>query len=404
MVRFLLFFLTTYTAMHAFVYSRLRMLLPWRWPFQTALVLLLIVMIVAPVVARLLERQGYDGSAKLLGTFAFPWMGFVFLLFCAFLLIYSLELLSGLANRLLGLDIPSLIGPKKSTLIVLIGVFGASIYGYFEAENVRVERVVIETHKLPPHLERIRIAQISDLHLGLFTKLKRVEKAMALIRNESPDLLISTGDLIDGDIPHFERIKQLFDEISAPLGKYAVTGNHEAYAGLIEALTLTERLGFSVLQQDTRKVGDALNIVGVDDPAIGVVFNETDVLSNSDRKLFTLLLKHRPEIGDGVLELFDLQLSGHTHGGQIYPFRYITGLAYPLQNGLHQIANFNDKFSKNPAAAPVPPDQYDGFLHPLLYSSRGTGTWGPPMRILSPPEVTIIELVRVSRFTDKATR
>ena len=129
-----------------------------------------------------------------------------------------------------------------------------------------------------------------------------------------------------------------------------------------------------VLRGEGLVVHGVVNIAGVDDPA-GKPFQYKDVpekvlLSSLPRHLFTVLLKHRPVVDKDALGLFDLQLSGHTHKGQIYPFRYLTRLAFPLYTGYHELP---------------------GNAH--LYVSRGSGTWGPPIRFLTPPEVTIIELV-----------
>jgi len=127
-----------------------------------------------------------------------------------------------------------------------------------------------------------------------------------------------------------------------------------------------------ILRGKAVTVEGVLNIVGVDDPTGGSVADEAQLLTSVRNGLFTLLLKHRPEIDDPSRGLFDLQLSGHTHRGQIFPFRFFTGMVYPLQDGLHDLGEGS-----------------------YLYASRGTGTWGPPIRVLSPPEVTMIELIRL---------
>jgi hypothetical protein len=155
------------------------------------------------------------------------------------------------------------------------------------------------------------------------------------------------------------------------LGKYAITGNHEVYAGLAESLEAERAFGFDLLRGEVKTVGNVLNIVGIDDPAAGMEENERAILAGAQNGLFTLFLKHRPDPSIGSLGLFDLQLSGHTHYGQLFPFRYIAALVYPLQNGPYYLAGGS-----------------------VLYTSRGSGTWGPPIRVLAPPEVTIIDIVR----------
>jgi predicted MPP superfamily phosphohydrolase len=166
-------------------------------------------------------------------------------------------------------------------------------------------------------------------------------------------------------------VSGLLGGISTRYGKYAVTGNHEYIAGLTQSLEHIRQFGFKLLRQEAVTVDNVLTIVGIDDPMEGSTTDETALLSSLESDRFILFLKHRPDVPEGSRGLFDLQLSGHTHRGQIFPFSLITGRVYPLQDGLYDL----EKGSK-------------------LYTSRGSGTWGPPMRVLSPPEVTIIELVR----------
>ena len=134
--------------------------------------------------------------------------------------------------------------------------------------------------------------------------------------------------------------------------------------------------GFTILKGEAVTIPDTMNIVGIDDPAgkrfgLYTGITEKNILSTLDPELFTLLLKHKPVIDESSLGMFDLQLSGHTHGGQIFPFKFIVQLYFPKISGYFALK---------------------GDSH--LYVSRGAGTWGPPMRFLSPPEVTVIELVR----------
>jgi predicted MPP superfamily phosphohydrolase len=168
--------------------------------------------------------------------------------------------------------------------------------------------------------------------------------------------------------------------VDPPLGKFAIAGNHEFYAGIRQSGRFLRAAGFKFLRNEDFELNGLINLVGVDDPAgkrrypeIGQVGKEEKILlADLDSERFTLLLKHRPTVEIESLGRFDLQLSGHTHGGQIFPFNLITRLFYPRERGLYRL----DKES-------------------VLYVSRGTGTWGPPMRFLSPPEVTLIELQRV---------
>jgi uncharacterized protein len=371
MLRMLIFFsvfLSIYSLMHLAVFRGLRPLWQLRPSLALPLGLFMVIMVVAPIFARLLERLEFDAPARALALLGYVWMGFLFLTFSALAALFFLKLLlGGLARFLPALSafIPSgAIGPAVAlALAVALG-----IYGLIDAERLRVEQVRIETELLPPQVARLTIAQISDVHLGLIHRERVLRRVTAVLTELRPDLLVATGDLVDAQIDHLDGLSRHLAELSPPLGKFAVTGNHEFYAGLEQALAFTERSGFTVLRQQTVEVGPLL-LAGVDDPAGGAV-DEEALLRGRDRQRFTVLLKHRPTVHPLAGELFDLQLSGHSHRGQIFPFNVLTGLAYPLQDGLYTLAG-----------------------GAKLYTSRGTATWGPPMRVFAPPEITLIELV-----------
>jgi uncharacterized protein len=249
------------------------------------------------------------------------------------------------------------------------------VYGYFEALNIRTERVTIETTKLPAGTDRLTIVQISDVHLGLIVRCDRLVGILEAVKAAKPDIFISTGDLVDAQINYLPGLRELLQEIKPRYGKFAITGNHEYYAGLDQAIAFTKEAGFTLLRGEVVNAG-VINIAGVDDPAgeqlhLEKPKSESALLAGLPKDQFTLLLKHRPVVSPDGPKLFDLQLSGHTHKGQIFPFTYISKIAYPLNAGTFDLSN-----------------------GALLHVSRGSGTWGPPIRFLSPPEVTVIELVR----------
>jgi uncharacterized protein len=367
---FLFTFLSVYSGMNALIYYKARLLLPQRWGAHAFLVFFIVLMVVAPIGIRLLERGGHEGSARLLAYVGYNWMGFVFLSLWAFLAVGAVGLICRLVDLLAGTHLPLLIG-RGPTAAVFAAVLVICVYGYMEAHWIRVERRVIKTEKLPPGVDRLKIAQVSDLHLGILNGKEQLQKVVDLIRAEQPDLLAATGDVVDGDMAKNGDIQELWNQIRPPLGKYAVTGNHEYYAGLAQALEAIHRSGFRILRGEGVTAEKVLNIVGVDDPTGDLPVDEGELLASWRNGLFTLFLKHRPQVSDKSRGLFDLQLSGHAHRGQIFPFRFLTGMVYPMQDGLYDLGGGS-----------------------FLYTSRGAGTWGPPMRVLSPPEIGIIELTR----------
>jgi len=201
---------------------------------------------------------------------------------------------------------------------------------------------------------------------------------LARVSDAAPDLLVVTGDLVDGQINGLTGLAEQFRRIAPRFGKYAVTGNHEFYAGIDQALAFEERAGFTLLRGNAVPVTRFLTLAGIDDPALDRskgrgTAPEARLLESLPPDRFTLLLKHRPVVEKSSLGRFDLQLSGHVHKGQLFPFNLLTYLFYPVKAGLNE---FDDGSS--------------------LYVSRGTGTWGPPLRFLAPPEVTVIELLPMS--------
>lgn len=338
-------------------------------------------MVLAPLAVRGAERAGLEGVATALAFTGYLWMGFIFLFFVLALLV-NLGVVLTLALRLaVRAPRPALTPAQRRKLVTMtIALAAAAVaYGSYEANAIRTERVSIPTAKLA--VPRLRIAQISDVHLGLILGEERLARILDAVRAADPDLLVSTGDLVDGDMTRVDGRARLLAEYHPRFGKFAVTGNHEMYAGLEQALEFHRRAGFVVLRGEAVTIRETLRLTGVDDPAVtggepgwrppAPARPPLPPLSRLPSPLYTILLKHRPVVSPDEDGYFDLQLSGHLHGGQLYPFGYITRAVFHYFAGLYPLANGS-----------------------LLYVSRGSGTWGPPLRVLAPPEVTIIDLLR----------
>ncbi len=371
MLLFVLVFLTVYGLMHALVFWGMHPLLASH-PLLPSLVWFWMgLMIGSPVVVRLLDRSGHGAAARGLAWVSYCWMGLLFIAFCLFAVMAGWHLLALLINRLLpALPLLTLHRPAGAAL-VLLATLTAGLYGVYEATDLRIEEVKLYSDKLPPGRERLRIAQISDLHLGLLHRGETLAPVLAELQRLQPDLLIATGDIVDAQMGHLAPLSELWRRIDPPLGKYAVTGNHEYYAGLDQSLDFLQRSGFTVLRNEGVTLNQIVTLVGVDDPTAGHRPQEAQLLEHYRQGRFTILLKHRPLIDKKAAGLFDLQLSGHAHRGQIFPFNLLTAVKYPLQNGLYDLPGGG-----------------------WLYTSRGTGSWGPPMRVLSPPEITLFEIVK----------
>jgi uncharacterized protein len=372
---FLLSFFLIYGGAHIYFFHKVKAAVSPGVLAGVCLALFLLLMVFAPLLVRVLEKQGFETPARLTAYACYLWMGFLFLFFSASLALDFYHLLLQAGGILSHRDVTDFFLSKRAALALPIAWGMATVlYGYFEARDIKTERVVISTPKIPEAVGQITIVQISDVHLGLIIREERLKRIIAEVKAASPDILVSTGDLVDGQINRMTGLAELLEGIKPRYGKYAVTGNHEIYAGIKQALAFTEKAGFKVLRGETVVAGGVINIAGVDDPVIGRISHESPVsekvlLEGLPHEKFTLFLKHRPAIEQGSLGLFDLQLSGHVHKGQLFPFNLLTHLFYPVKMG----------YSHYPQGS-------------TLYVSRGSGTWGPPIRFLAPPEVTVIDL------------
>jgi predicted MPP superfamily phosphohydrolase len=376
MIIFLLIFLLVYGGLHLYMYLKAKAALGFGSKTGVFVVIWLLLMIFAPILTRQLERPGLEPAAAVMAYIGYTWMGLLVLFFCISIVIDVLRLLIFLSELLTSKNFSSVTGVSLYHFLVpFVLSIGIVIYGFFEAADIRTERIRIETSKIPPEIGSFKIVQISDVHLGIIVGERKLKKILDIVKREEPDLLVSTGDLVDGEMCNLTGVVNMLKEINPPYGKFAVTGNHEFYAGLDKALAFTENAGFTILRQEASTVGGFLNVVGVDDgeaKRFGGTGNlsEKELLSGLPQENFTLFLKHRPNLGKGSLGLFDLQLSGHAHKGQIFPFGLVTRAIYPTDDGCLKLE--------------------DGSY---LCVSRGAGTWGPPIRFLAPPDVMVIEII-----------
>lgn len=378
-MRFIIFlavFFSIYGSFHLYAFLKIRRALALGLGASAVIAVFMTVMVVVPVLIRLSERHGLELFARFLAHLGYTWMGLIFFFVSAAAVLDIYRLLIRAGSKILPLDLSAitLSQPYSFYIAFLIAVI-ISAYGAFEAFGIRTEHITIPSHKIPQNVGPVRIVQISDVHLGLIVREKRLARILKQVKAANPDILVSTGDLVDGQMDKLTGLVTMLRQVSTKYGKFAVTGNHEFYAGLARSLDFNEKAGFTTLGGNGVTISDWLAIAGVDD-AVGKRYgsgnqiSENELLSRFSREQFTLFLKHRPVVDENTLGLFDLQLSGHTHKGQIFPFNFVTMLYYPNHAGLL-------KLEKNSR----------------LYVSRGSGTWGPPIRFLSAPEVTLIELV-----------
>ncbi|MBN2539489.1 MAG: metallophosphoesterase [Deltaproteobacteria bacterium] len=373
---FLLVFFLIYSGVHLYLFLEAKASLALGTRTSRCVALFMLMMVLAPVIVHISERNGFESFAIFFSWTGYIWMGIAFLLLSLSLFCDCYRILVHLSAYIFSFDPSTVIPSARHCFITVLSLAVAlALYGSIEALHIRSETITIRTAKVPKEIGTFRIVQISDLHLGLIVREKRLERILKEVRAAAPDMLVSTGDLVDGETDNLSCLVELLRKIAPAYGKFAVTGNHEFYAGLTQSLNFTRTAGFTVLRGEGADVGGFITIAGVDDPTakiFGAVegVREDKLLSGFSDDRFTILLKHQPVVLKGSPALFDLQLSGHTHKGQIFPFTLLTRLVFSFNSGRYQLA--------------------DGAM---LYVSRGSGTWGPPMRLMAPPEITIIDLI-----------
>ena len=327
--------------------------------WSTPLAILFAILYASPFVAAYLERKERPRLAAPLSNFGFNWLGVI-----------GIAVTFASAIDLLQLALPRL-DDVSGARIVVVATTLVALYGAIAARRPRLVSIPIRSDKIrTPAESPFRLVQISDLHLGDSATLPQLDRIIARIEALQPDIIVSTGDLFDGFLALMEPYAERFLRLQPPLGKFAISGNHEVFAGLERAMELTEDAGFQLLRNAHCEVSDWLTIAGVEDPMTPAGSDDKKALPGVAQERFTVLLKHRPSVDKATLDRFDLQLSGHTHGGQIFPFVLLTKLQYRARIGLSTVGPNGQQ----------------------LYLSRGTGSWGPQIRWLAPPEITLFEL------------
>ncbi|WP_428264734.1 metallophosphoesterase [Haliangium sp.] len=357
---------------------------PWRRVVTIAIIALGASMPLSMWISRLVSaRVGHT-----LGWPAFLWMGMVILLLLGFLAVDAVRMLRWSARHGIALAQRETLPPSDPGRrrfmaravggAVVTAASGTLAWGVREARDIiEVTEVPVTLTRLPAALDGFSIVQLTDIHVGYTVSRGFVEGLVARTNAARPDLIAITGDLVDGDVPLLRAAVAPLGELRAPHGVYFVTGNHEYYSGVepwIEELT---RLGIRVLRNERVRIeraGQGFDLAGIDDhsaarfgaghgPDLG------KALAGRDRRRELVLLAHQPrQVEDAGRYDVGLQLSGHTHGGQIWPWHYVVQAQQGFLAGLYR------------------------YRDTQLYVSRGTGYWGPPVRVGAAPEIAKIVL------------
>jgi hypothetical protein len=348
-------------------------------------------MFLVPVISMFLFR-----AAERFGT-ALAWvtyvgLGFLSMLFTV-LVLRDLLLLGGKGVSYLVTLFPSSppapVDPSRrqfllqTTNLAVVGVAGAlTAYGVYQARRMPgIVRLTIPLKSLPEAFEGFRIVQITDIHAGLTVKRDWVETIAQKVAELSPDLIAFTGDLADGSVPYLRDDVAPLADLHAPHGKFFVTGNHEYYSGAEPWVEEVNRMGYRVLMNEHQVIsrnGSSIVLAGVTDYSGGdfLPHHKSDpkrAIEGAPANTVRVLMAHQPRsLYAAETSGYDLILSGHTHGGQFFPWNLAASLGQPYIKGLH---NRNGKW---------------------VYVSKGTGYWGPPVRLGARSEITVFELTKTS--------
>jgi predicted MPP superfamily phosphohydrolase len=365
MLYFIISFFLFYALLHLYIYRRLRL--------SRRYIPIFIFFYISPLFWSYFDNRVSDPFSYYFIFLSLLWMGYI--VYAGFFTLAT-DLYSGISSildKFLSLKWPRPTHEMKRFLVLILSII-FSLYSYLETLSLRVERYEIGTNKPLFNKERIKVLHISDVHLGRIMREDKLKLIQEVWLKEKPDIVFSTGDLVDGNTKKIEHIAQALRELPAPLGKYAVLGNHEFYRGVKNSVKFTEKAGFTVLRGRWVDLG-SMAIAGVDDEACRYFkacvepIEEEKVLKDIPQDRFIILLKHRPKVKREVIGRFDLMLSGHLHGGLYFPIgELILKRIYLAHQGLTKI---------------------DGSF---VNVSKGVGTGGPPMRFFTPPDVAIIDI------------
>ncbi len=377
----ILFFTLVFSFYLLFIlYPYYRIIKPFHSKILTYIYFLIsILAIIFIIIGRWADKNYFYTLAYLSILFGLLWLGFSLYLFFSTLFIELYKTLVKLIKKFLKINFLPNPSPKETLILVLFLTVILSIYSYYETLNLQIIRIKIYSNKLPKEIGSLKIMHISDLHLGPIMGKDKVRLIRKIWEREKPDLIVDTGDLVDGNLKGKIFLAEELSTMVAPYGKFLVLGNHEYYRGYKQAIEFIERAGYKILRNERVDLG-IMEIVGINDTACKIAKvckeeeRELELLKKLNRKKFILLLKHQPKIDPKTWGYFDLMLSGHTHGGIYTPLGRFLKFWYITDRGLVRRR-----------------DSY-------IFVSKGIGTGGPPMRFLTPPDIAIIEIFPTSTF------
>jgi uncharacterized protein len=379
--RFFIVALSVFASVHLYIWARLvhapQLGAAWTWSLSAAMLLLFSSI-------PLTFAFGRRASSRASLLFVWPgyvWLGTLFLLFVATLAGDVLRTLFELVAWFAVAE-PRSAAEQLERARLQAGLAGgvallALLAALWSGRKLVVKRVPVTLSRLPLSLNGTTIVQLTDVHIGPTLGRNFLNRVVDATNALKPDVVAITGDLVDGSVTRLAEALAPLARLRARYGVFFVTGNHEYYSGAEAWCAYLTQLGLRVLRNERVRIGEgeeSYDLAGIDDlagrqfgPGQGADLERALLGRDQSREL--VLLAHQPRmVAEAERAGVGLQISGHTHGGQIWPFHFLVRLQQPVTSGLVQ------------------------FGRALLYVSNGTGYWGPPMRLLSPAEITELRL------------
>jgi len=369
---FFLFAFLIFTLINIYVFYRSKQALPQSKTVRAIYYIVYFFLYSAFIIAMLGRNTLPLVIQKILYFSGTVWMGMMLYLFLFFLLTDLLYLIVRIFHRLS----PAVARRYRKIQVVTgyILVTCAVCYGYYQFAHPQIVEQKIEIAKKAGDYKQLKIVGVSDLHLGVVIDKKRLEQYVRLINEQHPDLVIIAGDLVDNNaLPlEKERMWETINQLQAPLGTYFCLGNHEYLSGIDGSMKFLRKTNMHLLIDSLVVINNSIQLIGRDDKQ-GMKNHRrktlNELVKNANASLPLILLDHEPfHLSEAEKNGIDLQFSGHTHHGQIFPSNLVTDWIYELSYGYRQKGNTH------------------------YYVSSGLGQWGPPLRIGTHSEIVVFNI------------
>lgn len=377
---FVIFFsivLLVYFSVNYYIYHRGVQLLPPAAAYKGWLKAGFWILVSTYILGRVIERFHISWFTDVLTWTGSFWLAAMLYFFMLVLVIDILRV----SNFFIGY-FPPLFYTEKFKLGLLAGsisaVFLVVLAGHINAVNTNIRKLTIEIDKPANGVKQVKIALASDIHMGTIIGPNRMNRLVNKIDQMQPDLILFAGDVVDEDLQPVIRhnLGEVLLKLKAPMGIYAITGNHEYIGGVNQAVKYLEAHNITFLRDSAVKISNAFYLAGREDRSknsSGKRKDINEILMAVDKSLPIIMMDHQPFELDKVVEAgVDVQFSGHTHHGQMWPLNYITQAIYEVSMGYKKKGNSH------------------------FYVSNGYGSWGPPVRIGNRPEIVEV-LIRFTR-------